>query len=274
MKTTLIYFAVALALCPLSLRSQEFLSLGEIYDYNKSDEFHSIHYYCCNDISFQLRQVTILEKQFTQAGLVYICELNVFDYINTSPPILSDTTAFHQKDTLIISHPDSIIFTAEDEIIEDPDLYNGRKVCINYSSIVNSIRIEQYAEGCGLVLVGWKEYFGTSCWITDSLVYFKKGMEEWGNSLLSTPTHKESLQFTFNPNPLSKSLILHLKKDNIKIVNILIMDTKGSLLGKIDYQSSNYSKEIKIDCTDLPAGIYFLYLSTDKGYGVEKFIKM
>ena len=90
-----------------------------------------------------------------------------------------------QNKFIYLKNPDSIIFSENDVIQVDPMFYNGRKICIRTYWIVNALKEERYVPGCGMVFNGWYVLPGSVCDVQDSLIFYSKGNENWGNSLLS-----------------------------------------------------------------------------------------
>jgi hypothetical protein len=67
------------------------------------------------------------------------------------------------------------------------------------------------------------------------------------------------------PNPVTDKLII--ENGELKINNVEIFDIAGKKLSTIDYQLPT------INVSVLPAGIYFVKITTDKGVLTNKFIK-
>jgi len=274
MKNKLIIIGVLFSLISINSKSQEFSTLGEIYNFEINDEFHFLHYYCCNDLSFQLQKQTIINKQVNNNIIVYNCLTSVFDFINTTPPVLSDTSVFQRLDTITILYPDSIIFGPEDTVIISPDLYNGRKICVNKTFVLNSLMIKKYVDGCGLALFGWKDYFNNSCSLTDSLIYYKKDNKEWGKTLLRNSSHELNPQLQIYPNPVKDFLFIKNLNPNTKIQDISIISAEGKEVLNGRYNSVENNGEIKLDLSIIPKGLYFVYFSTNNVIIANPIIKI
>jgi len=253
--------------------SQKFPTLGEIYNFNPGDEFHSLHYYCYNELSFQLKQITILDKFQSNEKIMYCIQENLFDFIHTQPPTLVDTTYLHHIDTLIIESPDSIIFGGNDAIHIDPMLYNGREICIHTFWILNALKEERYVAGCGLVFNGWYGLPGSVCDVQDSLIFYSKGNESWGNSLLRITARLAKNQILIFPNPVTDILQIKCKEPDITIRRIEISDVTGKIILSSNRVNKKNNRDFTLECKNFNSGIYFIYFSTNKGAFSHRFVK-
>lgn len=253
---------------------QKFLTQAEIYHYEPGDEFHTIHYYCCNDLAFQLEVITITEKFFQEGLTAYVLNKSLFDFLNSHPPQLIDTSYFGIPDTLVVLYPDSILFDGMDTAIASPELYNGRIQCSDYFWFTNTLGVIRYAEGLGKALQAWKMAFDSTFYISDSLVYYKKGAESWGNTLLTVANQLRDDEILMAPNPTSKNLRIRLSSPGIRLMGITIMNSLGAAVKHIKSFSSDFDSVMVLDCSELAMGSYFIYFSTNKGTLVKKFIKL
>ena len=252
--------------------SQKFPSQAEIYQFNAGDEFQILHYYCCNENSFQVEQIKIIKKIQMHDTLEYQCIIHVFDFLNSSPPELIDTTTFNKTDTIRIINPDSSIFSEGDEINVDPNLYNGRKTVTHTYWVFDALCIEQYTEGLGIVKRAWKMP-GSNLKTSDSLIYYAKQDEHWGTTLLGNIQSFVQDKLTIAPNPVSSTLSIKNSDPGIRIRNVELRDVNGKKIDKLQWGSSENAPLSKIDCQKLKPGLYFIYLSTNKGSVRYKFIK-
>jgi hypothetical protein len=78
----------------------------------------------------------------------------------------------------------------------------------------------------------------------------------------------ETLDFTLFPNPATN--MLQLKTEDLKVSNVVITDISGRVVAK---RTVTPNKEIKLDISALPKGMYFLKMDTDKGAASSKFVK-
>jgi len=254
-----------------SLFPQEFSTLSEIYDFNHQDEFQILKYNCCNDVFFQLHELRILERTEEQGSLNYIRNSSLFLFVFANPPILVDTIHLNIIDTLAIPYPDSVIFNFGDEIISNPNIYNGRKICIKHSSVMGNPKTDKYVNGCGLAVTSWPIESDTICRISDSLVYFKKEKDEWGvNRLLNVNEAINKRNLLVYPNPVIdilyiKPLIHHTK------LQLSFYDLAAKQLLSVTARS----KEIyQIDLSHFKKGVYLLHINMadrNKVYPIVKF---
>ena len=253
--------------------SQQYPTLGEIFSFSPDDEFHFLHFYCCNDLSFQLEQLKVVDKVIGDNGLCYITQRNLFDFLTTTPPMLVDTTLFNVTDSLVIPYPDSVIFSHEDELVNDPFIYNGRDTYIHIYWILNSQKEERYTVGCGQVFNGWIVIPGSTCSVVDSLIYYIKGNEIWGSSLLAEESTPADPPLTVFPNPVRDRMYLLNEDPGLAIQEVIIMDFQGKQVDHIDAFALQQAKKTELLTDNLESGMYFLYIRTEKGIFCRKFIK-
>lgn len=84
--------------------------------------------------------------------------------------------------------------------------------------------------------------------------------------LTSLETIPESVKISVYPNPVSSILTIN---SDVKIENLIIYNTTGK---RLDFMKVN-TRGTRIDVTDLLSGIYLIYMNTEKGIAVKKFIK-
>ena len=75
------------------------------------------------------------------------------------------------------------------------------------------------------------------------------------------------LKFSISPNPASDIIMVRLSENN-DLTEIHILD----MTGKTILTKTTNKKEISINTSELPSGIYFLKLQNNKKIGVQKFI--
>jgi len=251
--------------------TQEFSSLGTIFNFEIGDEFHIKKFNCCNDVFFEVVEITITDKNYINEGLYYIRKLNCFNFVNAESPILTDTGYFNRIDTLVISFPDSIIFHPDDEVFQNMNIYNGRKVCVQHATFMGKPFLYKFVDGCGLAVTTCIVLPDSTCRNADSLIYFKKGNEIWGESILSNPEeilldHPASVF----PNPFSNYLIIDFSGESQKIkIRIL------NIAGIVEYCKVFNPQQgaLKLDLSDLKKGVYLLHISNKSQNWVYHIIK-
>lgn len=83
-------------------------------------------------------------------------------------------------------------------------------------------------------------------------------------------SHSTSPQFSLFPNPVINDLIIELNDQSLIIKEVLISDPSGKSYNKL-YTKTNTL--IKVNCSNLPRGLYFLTVKTDQGIATKKFVK-
>ena len=259
MKSHVLIIGLCLQFLLISLFSQEFSTLDEIYNFDSEDEFQTIHYNCCNDVFFLLHKIQIIERQETTGAIYYIRTNSLFNFAIADPPFLTDTIHFNNIDTLIIRNPDSIIFNNGDEIIFNEAIYNGRKISIKHSMVNGKPKIDKYVNGCGLAVSSWYITNDSSCKISDSLVYFKKGNELWGeNYLLSINNKNTNSELIIYPNPTHNIIHIRPLNHNSKIqVKLYDLNGKEIQLPKLNL----HGKIHQLDLSHFKKGVYLLHIN-------------
>ena len=81
------------------------------------------------------------------------------------------------------------------------------------------------------------------------------------------------LKFDVYPNPFGTDVRLQITDDRYKeIENIKIFDVAGKEV--MVYEMKQKEKEIRVDCKDLPAGVYFLQVEAGDGSVIKKVVKV
>jgi hypothetical protein len=252
---------------------QEFPTLGEIYDFEPGDVFETAHYFCCNDVYFQVERQEIEEKIFFDNNYGYLIKLSQFNLLWEDPQKIIDTSLWQEPDTLWISYPDSVIFRSGDTVIQNPDFYHGRKIYIRTFYLLNALCEERYVKGCGMVYKGWGTPPSTTTSPQDSLTWYCTTNECWGNSMLTLRISDLPLQFLIHPNPATRTITIS-KTRPMAIRSIRMIDMNGGTIRYLeDYYTLNYFK-INLSVEELVSGIYFLHIDTDRGPFVYKFVKL
>ncbi len=252
---------------------QNFPSLAEIHDFEPGDEFHVIHFYCCNELSFQLERTVVKERTYQGGELAYVNQRSIFDFLRVHPPVLVDTTLFQASDTLRVPYPDSVIFRPSDTAVVIPGKYNDRMVFIRSYWIENSIKEEWYVAGLGMVLSAWRLMPGGSCDIVDSMVYFRKGQETWGKTLLSATDHRARRTARIYPNPTGDHIILETTGPDVPILGVDILEATGRRVLTCPPPEDENTLRVSLRDHGLPRGVYFAYIRTPEGCLLGKFIK-
>ena len=189
------------------------LKVGEVYNFEVGDEFHR-HYLFKNEFSGDVIQNTyyidkILSKSYAANNDTVYYGVQVTTY---NP---NDCGGTLDVDTIqrYFTNLDSYVVTLSDSSYVDTiswlssyyrtlsysatlNQYNGRRVNTlsesNYTSYVGDGQDNQFIEGCGRFDYSWStgNCLEGNCWdnhATMSLLYYKKGAEEWGTPIQLPP---------------------------------------------------------------------------------------
>ena len=135
-------------------------------------------------------------------------------------------------------------------------------------------KIDKYVNGCGLAVTSWYIEGDSSCRISDSLVYFKKENEEWGeNRLLATSEIKARQDIVLYPNPTNNILNIKIQ---IQIQNIKLQIRIYDLSGKEMFSKIfNRNKKIeKLDLSHFKKGVYLLHINMVDKNQVYQIVKI
>jgi len=145
MRTIILFVILGIFVHHEPLLSQDFSTLGEIYNFEPGDEFIYVHLFCCNTNMFHLERIQILQREFSNDHIKYVRNTNLLCIsLGIEPPVILDTIYWNKIDTVRYGPVDSVIFDSNDNVIINPGQYNGRKICIKYDWILNDKRIEKY----------------------------------------------------------------------------------------------------------------------------------
>jgi hypothetical protein len=275
----------------------DLITRGQIYDFNISDEFHSNIYF--DDEYGNLQAIEycvkiILEKYFSTNGDTVLYSIDDTYWFLSS----SGTSLYH--DTIISKYSDL------DQVIPDQDRlpfeniyyfpdeigyygmysgYSGRQYVYdrteNYfadledscfhdmiylkNSLSPSLDHSQFIEGCGsyhwLIDPEW-----WSCVYCESMQYYKKGGQEWGNPL-TIPVETEELksiqkQLVIYPSPASEYIYIKVTSHNTNNPNqINIYSSQGKLV----FQKLSDENSTTINTSDFPEGLYLVIIRQKAG---------
>ena len=143
-----------------------------------------------------------------------------------------------------------------DEVGSEPWMYNGR---LYNEYLPCECILKLYVVGCGMAEDVNVEEPNYACNI--SLVYFKKGEEEWGNPIeFYTGMNKvnEISEIKVYPNPASDYLHIDIESGNITIEEAIIYNHLGQKVLE-DVPVNN-----TVDVSKLKPGIYFIEVETNE----------
>jgi len=255
------------------LKSQDFSTRGEIYDYEVGDIFHfnsEATYY--GPSGFQdVTNIEIIGKYYSpqQDTINYIRNIQNRrrDLINGN---YEPWEYSYWNDTISYNNLDSLIFECYDfrcRTYYNSNYYNGRLINQYFEQFIEENIYERYVVGCGKAEFNLS---ATNNQVIDSvLVYYKKGSEEWGQQLivgLSDQNCTEDLLSIF-PNPAEATI--RIKYDKPLIGNVIIYSQYGEIMYKIYLKDDS---EI-IDISGLKPSIYILEFNLNDRVIVKKLVK-
>jgi len=255
-------FILIVCFVPLENIGQEISTNAEIYDFEIGDVFHYTGH-DCGVITKEIRTITDKYYSVNNDTLFY-----PYEFEKALRYGWSDTTWTYGSGNGMLSYTD-LDSLVNDGIISyvgsEPWMYNGR--FWNEYSPCECI-LQLYVVGCGMAEdVNFEE--PNFCW-NISLVYFKKGEEEWGNPILfytGINRVSEISHIHVYPNPVSDYLHIGLDKSNSGFEQAIIHNQLG--------QKVLTAKPVNnmVDVSGLKAGMYLIEVSTRDRKERTKFVK-
>ncbi|MCH8903576.1 MAG: T9SS type A sorting domain-containing protein [Bacteroidetes bacterium] len=282
----------------------------DIFDFDPGDEFHyKIRRYYLSaplHVNYTLYlKKTILNKIATPDSIIYIDSIqslkkhlasdhtDSFVYANYRDTTVINLVKTNKVDLLPFEAFHS--FSGAYVVIEDSSIYNGRVqkkfIPVNgyYYTSINCLNIddiptlgiwENFVEGLGDVYLN--VHFVPAGFsydlILDSLVYFKKGIETWGDSIVFSNIDTTSFileypssTYSLFPNPVVEFSILRFNNPANAATKCKVYDILGRLVK--EYSDIN-SSELTIYRQDYETGIYLIRVlaKNDRLLSYGKFI--
>ena len=255
------------------LKSQDYSTRGEIYDYEVGDIFHfsseAIYY---GPTGFQdVTNIEITGKYFSPMHdtINYIREIQ-----NKRRDLINGNYGSWQysnwNDTIFYNNLDSLIFKCYDwrcRTYTNSNYYNGRLINQYFEQFIEENIYERYVVGCG------RAEFNLSAtnnqFIDSVLVYYKKGSEEWGQQLtvgVRDQDYTEDLLSIF-PNPTESAI--RIKYDKPLIGKVIIYSQFGENIQNIPLKGDSET----IDISRLKPSIYILEFILNDRVIVKRLIK-
>jgi hypothetical protein len=174
MKT--LFAAILIAFAIYHAKSQDTLTIGEVYEFEVGDVFHfSFWGYDPSNSYHSIRNIEIMEKFYSYGNdtLFYVNDI-IYSEVGTGIPFqihhFIDTIFYYDLNTLLPSI---------DSIYSNPNIYNGRVVNFDWDTTTMYVNSSEayFVKGCGLAIenIYWEEGYSTN-----DLVYYSKSGEEWG----------------------------------------------------------------------------------------------
>lgn len=256
-----------------SALSQEFPTVGEVYDYDIGDVFqYQEQGQAGGDFGgggfSALVYSEVIDKHFSEnLDTVYysVFERSVGSSSENPEGYIDERIKDYQYNNL------SFVING-DTIFENTDWYNGRIAVEREWSSGYQYRQQKQTIGCGLTYDEynyndpheWSEY-------KKVMLYFKKGDEEWGEEqvVIGLDEKTKSSHFSIYPNPVQNQL--NIKSDFNGEVQIRIYNSFGQLMDK----TTNSSSSLAIDVDHYLSGMYIVHIVDSEGISIENrtFIK-
>jgi hypothetical protein len=245
-----------------TLKSQDILTRGEVYDFEIGDIFHFRLEYSDGGMGGEthILNFEITDKYYSTTGdsLIYARD-NQKKIITSEYPVW---VYYYYSDTFIIDNLDGLIHNGEiNHVYSDPYMYNGRT--INKYSWDNEWNhgYDMYAEGCGSTADYLANNDGSGAYSQKDLVYYKKGEEEWGAPLIVSLNENEynDSKFSLYPNPVYKTIHITPSSD---IEEVFIINNSGQILIR--------STKSEIDVSSLTGGIYIVEIKVNSNFVKKK----
>ncbi|NPD46781.1 MULTISPECIES: T9SS type A sorting domain-containing protein [unclassified Lentimicrobium] len=251
--------------------SQEFPTRGEVYDYEIGDVFHMVNtekageygeWYYTDSI---VRIKKVIDKVYsinndTVIFEFFVKEAKIFEY---QPNIYSEYEL-----TLYYTNLDEIV--SGDSIIEDPEVFNGRKMVLFDTIYIEGAEEDRYERswviGCGQTKNN-SDYFSWANIMrqlyTRELVYFKKGEEEWGEELVMVGVEEDIFEnnFTVFPNPVQDRLYISTHIASQNQFSIQFYNSTGQLMNTLSVSSN----DVYVDMSNYSNGLYYVKLLNESG---------
>lgn len=276
------FYILLLSLANISF-AQEYPTVGGIYDYDIGDIFHISEIYEYGDYGTQCiestyKNIDVLDKYYSiNEDTVY------YDLFIEKLEIYGEDSSYmnyvEYYPTIWISNLEAI--KSGDTLIENPDLYNGRKT-VRSSGFYSSGPDEESWSDAWTVGCGWTYHYRNSwSWATmqshiytNQLVYYKKGDEEWGEKHVIVGLQEITNRSDINtyPNPVSNQLNVSVADNYGEFRWIYIYNAHGQLVISNPISSS----DMIVDVSSLIEGIYFINLIDENGIvkGKQKILKV
>lgn len=266
-----IYFLLVSLLLVISSVSfsQDFPTIGEIYDYEIGDEFHTT----ITEISdwgggYSTQQnIEIVEKYFSENNDTVFYVQSIVGF--TSGVDNPEGEYFEDLETIFYTNLSENFIG--DSLFQLPELYNNRLVVQTFDVMSNETLTKRYAVGCGEVYMIWYAFNGGfSGHAQFDLLYFKKGDEEWGEEQTIVGINKLSqrTELKIFPNPASD----YINISTIENSEIQIYNSTGQLV------LSQYVSPVnnQLDISVFPAGVYFVNIINKNAQVLSKskFLKL
>jgi hypothetical protein len=249
------------------------MTRGDVLDYEVGDEFHWEKVNGGVDYHYRIEKV-IDKELLDNNAVVYTYETTKWWYNPYGSGNGFDTIVDTITDLALVID-DNLPFEASEDVphryMLDFDDYNQRpKTTLgsmwfwNFDSCYSMAYEIIYSKGEAIKGVGFNHYYCDNTYsMNEYIVYFKKGDETWGTPLnppVSVNENEKSLVIHVFPNPAKNFIFIEIPDfDNKRSANISVFD----LNGKVVFKDRLKEKNLKIDTSNWPEGLFFFRISSD-----------
>ena len=251
--------------------AQDYSTWGEIYDYDIGDIFH----YRFEGMDYiKIENVEILNRTYTlDSNIVEYYQFVQEAYYIDFPPYY-DYDEYYKIVTY--SNLNSVFYA---DSIDSIQKYNFRKRShYDFSQPPDMENNGHYVDGCGNAFERYWEYnhIHPIQW-NRSLIYYKKGNEEWGTPhiVVGTPENKLTLgNVNTYPNPFTASTTIEYELTEPSLVHLTIYNAIGEKIYQAEDRLMPVGKHTFTWTPErLPEGMYYGVMRSEEGVSVVKMIK-
>ncbi|NQY08759.1 MAG: T9SS type A sorting domain-containing protein [Flavobacteriales bacterium] len=257
------------------------LTSDKIYDFNVGDEFHRQFYYGAWDFVTEGEEITtnwtVLEKSVSNNldTISYVIDEYAYTWRMSD---FTTTDSIYTRDTIDVTYIVSELKQFEKVPLDINDAYSVqftesntmfKTIDSDWSAYDNCINLPV---GCGAGQKTYGEHLGLSKFnfschgasAGESLVYYKKGDEEWGEpvyleGIVNSVSNLEasSIQINIYPNPVNDILNISLTQNSTGTLQLV--DVSGKTILKDSFRNKT---EIQLNLSGFAAGMYVLQIKT------------
>lgn len=271
----LISIILLVSLFSTDLKGQSISTVGEIYDYEINDVFHTQENGSTGIDGFLAYLNIQISNKYYSANMdsvFYVLNIDR-EYSGSDQP---DGSTMFYIDTIYYTNLNSLInYGSIDSVYTSAD-YNGRKVNFSEPPIFEDwVVTEEFIDGCGGPYDVTHWYGDDEGYITSHrlrLLYFKKGLEEWGEPHFVTgiENHNFNNHLKVYPNPASDQLVLDLANQNNSSCSGIIYSITGKRIKEFSFSSIENNQ---LNISDLSEGLYIIRMNIDGNFYSATFVK-
>ncbi len=268
---------------PIALTAQEFMTVGEVFDFEVGDEFHieGRCYYQGNAQPPNADRITIIEKYFSNNNdTVYYVRYHdsYYVYVENDEGLYrfwteTDTVSYTNLDTCITKSSYWALYDStliQYDTINEYSEYYCDSLINGYFCAANDFEpiyfSKKYGKGLGEVRT-YHNISAESSVLDYVLFYYKKNGISCGtpDTTVSIVENEITNYITIGPIPAKNTLSIKYKH-HINIESIQIHNISGQGIKQFAPDNS------QLDISNITPGIYLLTISSEKGKLVKKIV--